>query len=109
MTDTLVYVCSPYAGDVIGNTNRARLYSRQVVDAGFVPVTPHLLYPQFIDEDTEREIGLECGILLLGHCQEIWVFGDVISSGMKAEIEKARELDIPVVYVRKWGRERELI
>jgi len=109
MLDKLVYVCSPYAGDIVGNTERAKGYSRQVVDAGFVPVTPHLLYPQFIDEATEREKGLFCGMALLEMCAEVWVFGDHISSGMEAEIRRARELDKRVMYVRKWGREEEIV
>ena len=28
-------------------------------------------------------------MVLLGKCHEVWVFGDEITSGMKAEIEKA--------------------
>lgn len=44
----LVYVCSPYAGDVETNVKNAKRYSRFAVDENAIPVTPHLLYPQFI-------------------------------------------------------------
>ena len=27
----------------------------------------------------------------MGKCEQVWVFGDVISAGMAAEIEKARK------------------
>ena len=58
----LVYICSPYAGDIDGNTAKARRYSRFAVKQGYVPVAPHLLYPQFLkDADGEREIGLKSG------------------------------------------------
>ena len=30
-------------------------------------------------------------MVLLAKCQEIWVFGDVITKGMRAEIDKAME------------------
>lgn len=31
------------------------------------------------------------GIVLLGKCEHVWVFGDLISEGMAAEIEKAKK------------------
>ena len=55
----LVYICSPYAGDVEQNVNMARVYSRFAVRNTGIPLTPHLLYPQFMDDGSpaEREIG----------------------------------------------------
>lgn len=38
------------------------------------------------------------GIVLLTKCEEIWVFGSYISSGMAAEIAKARKKGIPIRY-----------
>ncbi len=88
----LVYICSPFAGEVERNTEAARRYSRFAVDAGYIPVTPHLLYPQFLNDDDpdERELGLFFGKVLLGKCAECWVFGSRISTGMAAEIKRAR-------------------
>ena len=34
----LVYICSPFSGDIEGNTQRARAYSRFAVDQGAVPL-----------------------------------------------------------------------
>ena len=51
----LVYVCSPYAGDVETNVKNAKRYSRFAVDENAIPVTPHLLYPQFMDDGNEAE------------------------------------------------------
>lgn len=88
----LVYVCSPYAGDIEANIENARKYSRFVVDMGCIPVTPHLLYPQFLDDAVaeERNLGMFFGYVLMDKCREIWVFGETISSGMAAEISRAR-------------------
>ncbi len=33
----IVYICSPYAGDVENNTAAARRYSRFAVEAGYIP------------------------------------------------------------------------
>ena len=50
----LVYICSPYAGDVEKNTFRARAFSRFAVEKKYIPIAPHLLCPQYLDEETER-------------------------------------------------------
>ena len=33
----IVYICSPYAGDIAGNVEAARRYSRFAVDKGYIP------------------------------------------------------------------------
>ena len=87
----IVYICSPYAGDVESNIAAARRYSRFAVEAGYIPIAPHLLFPQFLDDSNpkERELGLFFGNAILSKCAEMWVFGDRISEGMEAEIKRA--------------------
>lgn len=96
----LVYICSPYAGAVETNVNMARVYSRFAVRNACIPLAPHLLYPQFMDDTVpaERSLALFMGIVLLGKCDQMWVFGKVISAGMKSEIEKAEKKKIPIRY-----------
>lgn len=88
----IVYICSPYAGDIEKNVKAARVYSRFAVDRGFIPIAPHLLFPQFMDDTNpqERELGLFFGNALMSKCSEVWVFGSVISPGMQTEIKRAR-------------------
>lgn len=90
----------PYAGDVKQNVNMARVYSRFAVKNTCIPLTPHLLYPQFMDDGSpaERELALFMGLVLLTKCEQVWVFGGVISAGMAAEIAKAEKKKIPVRY-----------
>lgn len=90
---TLVYVCSPYAGDVENNVINAKMYSRFTVENHAIPVTPHLLYPQFMDDDdeSEREMAMHFNYVLLGKCSEVWIFGGVISRGMAREIALAKK------------------
>lgn len=89
----LVYICSPLSGDVTGNMERARRYCRFALEKGQIPVAPHLLFPQFMDDldPAERELALFMGIILLGKCSELWVFGDTVSEGMRREINVAKK------------------
>ena len=63
----IVYICSPFSGDVETNVANARRYSRYAVDKGYIPIAPHLLFPQFLDDDNpeERELGLFFGNALM--------------------------------------------
>lgn len=88
----IVYICSPYTGNTAENVEAARRYSRFAVDKGYIPIAPHLLFPQFLDDadPDERELGLFFGNAIMSKCSEVWVFGDRISSGMDTEIRRAR-------------------
>lgn len=96
----LVFICSPFAGDMEGNTKRAREYSRFAVSKDCIPIAPHLLFPQFLEETDPagRELGISFGLVLQSMCREMWVFGDTVSKGMAVEIEKAGERGIPIRY-----------
>ena len=97
----IVYVCSPYSGDIDANILNARRYCRFAVDSGCIPIAPHLLFPQFMQDDDEadRDLALFMDIVLLSKCAELWVFGDVISAGMQIEIDRAQHKGKPVRYV----------
>lgn len=88
----IVYICSPYSGDVEKNVEAAQKYSRFAVDTGYIPIAPHLLFPQFLNDSDpkERSLGLFFGNALMSKCSEVWVFGSRISSGMEAEIKRAK-------------------
>jgi len=96
----MVYIASPFADDPELNTVRARRYCRFATMAGFLPIAPHLLFPQFLDEacSGERNIGLNCGLALLDKCSEVWVFGNKISTGMASEIERAKHRNMTIRY-----------
>ena len=103
----LVYICSPYAGDIEKNTYRARAFSRFAVEKKYIPIAPHLLCPQYLNEETERWLGLKMGIVFMGKCEEIWVFGDVVSEGMAAEIDKAKRMRKKIRYFTDDLQEKE--
>lgn len=99
----LVYICSPYRGDVTANTRRAQKYSKYAVDMGYIPLALHLLFPQFLNDNDpyERELGLFFGIVLLSKCDELWVFGREITDGMKQEIAYAKRKNKPIRYFKE--------
>lgn len=96
----LVYICSPYAGDTERNTRRAQGYCRFAVSRNCIPIAPHLLFPQFMEEDDpeQRRLGIFFGLVLQSKCKEVWVFGRNISRGMAVEIEKAKERGLSIRY-----------
>lgn len=107
-----VYVISRFSGDVPGNVRKAQAYGRYVIRKRCIPIASHLMYPQMLGmvadglETAEaREMGTMFGLALLAVCDEAWCFtfgasGDVISDGMKAELEEAGRLGIPIKMVK---------
>ena len=97
----LIYVASPYAGDIEKNTEFAKRACRHVMNEGHAFFAPHLLYPTILDEHQpeQRQLGLDMGITMLSRCDELWCYGDRISPGMRLEIEEAGRLGIPVCRV----------
>ena len=87
----LVFICSPFAGDVAANTANAIRYCQFAVRQNMAPFAPHLLYPQFLDDrdPTQRELGISLGLAWLRKCDVVWVFGNRITDGMKREIRSA--------------------
>ena len=99
----LVYIASPFAGDVDGNIEFARDACRFCIEEGSTPIAVHLLYPQILDDQDpeQRQIGLKLGHNILKRCDEIWVCGNTVSQGMSAEIVEAERLGIPIRQVTK--------
>lgn len=93
----MVYICSAYSGDVERNVAKARKYCRYAVDEGAIPIAPHLLLPQFMEEDTERELAMFMDIAILSKCKELWAFGSP-TAGMENEIAYAKRKQMTIKY-----------
>lgn len=94
----LVYITSPYAGDVEANVAFAKAACRYAIEQGCTPIAVHLLYPQLLNDAVpeEREAGIRMGLRVLEACDELWLCGEQLSSGMRAELNAAAQLGIPV-------------
>lgn len=97
----LVYISSPLRGDVERNIQRARDYCAYAASCGVIPLAPHTIFTQYLDDEQpeQREQGLAMGRDLMWRCDDLWVVGNTISSGMREEIELAKKLYMPIFYV----------
>ena len=105
----LVYICSPLRPISSVEADRADELNNNIrlaCDActlaayrGFIPVAPHIYFPQFLSDemDSERKMGMDMGLELLRCCSQLWVISPRISNGMSAEIKEAQKCGIPVL------------
>ena len=96
----LVYIASPYSSDVGRNTKRARKYCRFAVQQNAIPFAPHLLLPQYMNDENEeeRELVFFMNMVFLGKCSQLWVFGSKITEGMQREIDWATKRQKSIRY-----------
>ena len=103
-----VYICSPYrakdGAQLDRNIDYAQALTKQAIEAGLAPITPHLYMTQCLNEDKpeERAAGMAAGLTLLKSCDFVIVgvkYG--ISEGMSAEIAAADAAGIEVVNADK--------
>ena len=75
----------------------------------YLPITPHIYFTQFMDDTVfeERETAIFMNLVLMSKCVELWVFGDTISAGMKAEIERAERKHMKIRYFTEELEEKE--
>lgn len=97
-----VYICSPLGGDVRGNLERVKRYTKYALMCGTAPVVPHF-YALCLDDDLkkEREIGMAAGLSLLWFCDEMWTFGNEITEGMRGEIQFCKNFNIRVRTIKE--------
>ncbi len=106
MALSVIFICSPYRGEVETNIENARRYCRLAFTRGGIPFAPHLLYTQFLDDSQaiERDAGIAMGVTMMDRCDEVWVFGKP-TIGMKLEICAAEKMGKPVRYFDEKGAE----
>lgn len=100
----VVYVCSPYRGtpeEMKRNFDYAVELTKEVLIAGYYPITPHLYITACLDDTKpdERMVGTGAALALLERCDAVMIgkrYG--ISEGMAAEITKATDMGIPVFH-----------
>ena len=96
-----IYVCSPYGGKQ-ENYEAALGFGKYVVQSGHIPIIPHTMYHGILDDryPDDRTKGLRAGLALLGMCDEVWVFGEIITDGMMGEINEANRLGIRTLEIK---------
>ena len=101
----LVYICSPLSADTAEGVRLNMLKTREQMEVvseiyNCRAIAPHAILPEYLDDHNpeERALGLKFGLDLLKLCKLMVVCGDVISDGMRRELEVAKELGIDIIY-----------
>ena len=98
----LVYIASPYSGDVERNVAFAKAACRYAMNQGVTPIASHLLYPQMLDDGVPEERKLASGkdnrfAQVLQHETQC---GSGISHGVRAvQNHEPKRLSVPASYV----------
>ena|SRR5579885_1779469 len=93
----LVYLESPYAGNIDRNVRYARACMADCIKRGEAPFASHLIYtqPGILDDNKpdERKLGIEAGFAWAKFADATIVYDDLgVSKGMAAGIERAHSL-----------------
>jgi hypothetical protein len=71
--------------------------SRYVLEQGFVPLNPFMLFDYFLLDSVDRDLIRDANNSLVLRADKIWVFGP-ISNGVLAEILLAQKNQKPLLY-----------
>jgi hypothetical protein len=97
----LVYIAHPIGGNVEINIKKVLEIVKHLnlTDQSIVPFAPYLVDVMALDDDVpkQRARGFRNNEHLFGLIDEVWLYGDRISSGMAKEIAWAEKLGIPVI------------
>jgi len=77
-----VYVCAPLGGNIEENLKKVKTYTAYALRCGTAPVVPHFY-----------------ALCLVWLCDEVWVFGDTVTDGMRAELKFCKNLNIRIRYI----------
>ena len=82
-----VYIAHALSGDWAGGVAAAYAAAR----AGYMPIVPYVLMDGILDDTNpeERALGMKLDIDQLRACDEIWLCGERVSAGMRAEWDEA--------------------
>ncbi len=96
-----VYICAPLGGNIQENLKKVKQYARFALLCGTAPVVPHF-YALCLNDNIpkEREIGMSAGLSLLWLCDELWIFGNEETEGMRAEIQFCKNLNVRIRRIR---------
>jgi hypothetical protein len=105
----IVYICSPFSqGDKKQNVINARRFCKYAVAQNCIPFAPHLFFPQFMNDENpkERDMAFKMNHIMLGNCDELWVFGNKYTIGMQCEMKWAMRKKVHIRFFDENGKEK---
>ena len=99
----LVYICTPLRGEAEQNITLAKETARVVFQGGDIPICPNLLFTLIATpgDPVQEQAAQEMGLRLVELCQQVNVYGPVLTPKMQAETQRAHDLGIPVIFDQK--------
>ncbi len=99
--EKIVFIAHPIKGDVLGNSSKVLEICKKIHSDKIIPFAPYLVLLSYLNDDDpmERELGIAASLKAFyrGYIDELWLYGDCISAGMKKEILLALDLGIPII------------
>lgn len=97
----VVFIAHPIRGDVTGNVLKVLEICKEVHRGGVIPVVPYLVSLQYLNDNVveDRKLGIEANLECFQRhfIDELWLFGNQITEGMRSEVLLALMLEIPIV------------
>lgn len=96
------FLISPYSGDVPRNLEYADRCQTFCFSSGWAPFAGHLQYTRVLDDNQpkDREFGMRSAYAWLSVSEAALAFMDLgVSRGMRADLDAARRLSIPIHYL----------
>jgi len=107
----VVFIGHPIKGDVKENVKKVLKICAEVHTKHIIPVAPYLISLRYLNDEIveDRELGMETNYECFRRrfVDELWLFGDMISEGMKQEIILAKKFGIPIM-AKTEGTRRDL-
>jgi hypothetical protein len=96
----MVFVAHPMSGDIRGNTRKVVAICRQIHTEDVIPVFPSFTWRKYLTK-SNRDIALAVAVnkayFHRDLIDEVWLFGDHLTAGMRREIRLAQQCGISVV------------
>jgi DNA polymerase III subunit epsilon len=93
-----VYVCTPFVDDPERHAARLLGISRRLIARGLLPVAPPLYLPPLVEHLKDPEQAKQLSLELVEACDELRVFGGLVTADMERELEHAQRRHIPVSF-----------
>jgi len=96
----MVFIAHPMSGDVEGNTQKVVDICRKIHTAKLIPVFPSFTWRKYLGytaKDNELATGVNEAYFRSGFIDELWLYGDRLTEGMKKEVRLAIECGIRIV------------
>jgi len=99
----MVYIAHPVSGDISGNIDRVKDICEEIHknSPNIIPLAPYIVPLLYLDDNIpeERRLGIEANKAMFrrGGFDELWLYGDKVSGGMREEVELCVELGVPVL------------